>query len=134
MDNYKSELLGTVETVSEFAGGLAGKVVVYSRGITDHLKDMMLAKPETKPEEFTKAVESTKILDEDKLAETQEPAAKQHELEDTENAKSSSGSQGCPKPKAGKKTKIAAKSQKRQPSVTRKTKSSVTPSGPTGKS
>ena len=137
MDNHKSELLETVDTVSKFAGSLAGKVVVYSRGITDHLKDMMAAKLEPKPEPSTKATKSTKSPAKAKLAEIEEkkPAAKQPELkEDTEKPMPSSDSQGCPKPKANKKTSLTAKSQKRQPAVTRKTKSNVTPSGPTGKS
>jgi len=136
MDNHKSELLETVDTVSKFAGSLAGKVVVYSRGITDCLKDMMAAKPEPKPEPPTKATESTKSAAKEKLAEIEEekPAAKQPELkEDTGKPKLSSDSQGCPRPKADKKTSITAKSQKRQPAVTRKTKSNVTPSGPTAK-
>ena len=133
MDNHKSELLETVDTVSKFAGSLVGKVVVYSREITDHLKDMMAAKPEPS----TKATKSTNSPAKEELAEIEEekPAAKLPELkEDTEKPKPSSDSQGCPRPKANKKTSITAKSQKHQPAVTRKTKSNVTPSGPTAKS
>ena len=133
MDNHKSELLETVDTVSKFAGSLVGKVVVYSREITDHLKDMMAAKPEPS----TKATKSTNSPAKEELAEIEEekPAAKQPELkEDTEKPKPSSDSQGCPRPKANKKTSITAKSQKHQPAVTRKRKSNVTPSGPTAKS
>ena len=60
MDNHKSELLETVETVSKFAGILAGKVVVRGRKICDCVKNMKAAKLEPKPEPSTKATESIK--------------------------------------------------------------------------
>ena len=69
MDNYKSELLGTVETVSKFAGTLTGKVVVHSREISDCVKNMMAAKLEPKPKPSTKATESIKSQAKKKLAE-----------------------------------------------------------------
>ena len=49
MDNHKSEFLETVETVSKFAGTLAGKLVVCSKEICDCAKNMMAAKLEPKP-------------------------------------------------------------------------------------
>ena len=136
MDNHKSELLGTVETVSKFAGTLAGKVVVRSKEITDCVKNMMIAKLEPKPEPSTKATESIKSQAKKRLAEMEKekPAVKQSKLkEKTEKSKHSNASQSCLKPKAGKKTSIAAKSQKRQPPVTKKKKSNVKPSGPSAK-
>ena len=60
MDNHKSELLETVETVSKFAGTLAGKVVVRSREISDCAKNMMTAKP--RPNIITKPTERWAFL------------------------------------------------------------------------
>ena len=105
MDNPKSELLGTVETVSKFAGTLAGKVVVRSREISDCVKNMMTAKLEPKPKPSTKATESIKSQAKKKLAELEKekPAAKQDKLEE--------------------------KPEKPKPAVTRAKKTSVKPKG-----
>ena len=91
MDNHKPELLETVETVSKFAGTLAGKVVVRSKEISDCVKNMMTAKLEPKPEPSTKATESIKSQAKKKLAEMEEKktTAKQGKLkEKTEKPKS----------------------------------------------
>jgi len=84
MNNHKSELLETVETVSEFAGTLAGKVVGRSREISDCVKNMMAAKLEPKPEPSTKATESIKSQTKKELAEMgkEEPAVKQGKLKE----------------------------------------------------
>ena len=105
MDNYKSELLGTVETVSKFAGTLAGKVVVRSREISNCVKNMMTAKPEPKPKPSIKATESIKSQAKKKLAESEKekPATKQG--------------------------KLGEKPQKPKPAVTRAKKTSVKPKG-----
>jgi len=104
MNNHKSELLETVETVSEFAGTLAGKIVICSREISDCVKNMMIAKPEPP----TKATESIKNQAKERIAAMvkEETAAKQTKLKkDTEKSKGSSGSQRCQKPRGGKKNK-----------------------------
>jgi hypothetical protein len=67
MDNHKSELLETVETVSKHAGTLAGRVVVRSKKIADCLKNLATAKPEPS----TKATESMKSQAKKKIAETE---------------------------------------------------------------
>lgn len=84
MDKHKSELLGTVETVSKFAGTLAGKVVVRSREISDCVKNMMAAKPEPKPESPAKPTESIKSQAKKKLAEMEKekPVVKQGKLKE----------------------------------------------------
>ena len=84
MDNHKSELLGTVKSVSEFAGTLAGKVVVRSREISDCVKNMMTAKPEPKPEPPTKVTESIKSQAQKRIAamEKKKTAAKQGKLKE----------------------------------------------------
>ena len=136
MDNHKSELLETVETISKFAGTLAGKIVGRSREISDCVKNMMAAKLEPKPEPSTKASESIKSQAKKKIAEMEKEkvTTKQGKLKaDTEKSKPSSSSQSCPKPKAGEKRSIAAKSQKHPPAVTKTKKSNVKPDGPTAK-
>ena len=92
MGNHKSGFLETVETVSKFAGTLAGKVVTCSREISDCVKNIMAAKVEPKPESSTKTTESIKSQAKKKLAEMekQKPAAKQGKLkEKTEKPKPS---------------------------------------------
>ena len=137
MDNHKSELLETVEAVSKFAGILAGRVVVRSKKIADCVKNLATAKLEPKPEPSTKVTESIKSQAKKRIVEMEKKKAtsKQAKLKGkTEKSKPSSGSQSCLKHKAGeKKTSIVAKSQKRQPPVTKKKKSNVKLSGPTAK-
>jgi len=136
MNNHKSELLETVETVSKFAGTLAGKVVVRSREISDFVKNIMKAKLEPKPVQSTKATESIKSQAKKKIVEMEKKRTTSNQAklkEDTEKSEPFSGSQSCPKPKAGKKTSIAAKSQKCHPTVTKKKKPNVKPGGPTAK-
>ena len=133
INNHKSELLETVETVSKLAGTLAGRVVVRSKKIADCVKDLATAKPEPS----TKVTESIKSQAKKRIAEMEKKKAtsKQAKLKGkTKKSKPSSDSQSCLKPKAGEKTSIVAKSQKRQPPVTKKKKSNVKPSGPTAKS
>jgi len=76
MANRKLELLVTVETVSKFAGILAGKAVVRSREIGDCVKNMMTAKLEPQPKPSTRATESIKSHARNK------PANKQDKLEE----------------------------------------------------
>lgn len=132
MNNHKSELLETVETVSKLAGTLAGKVVVRGKKIADFVKDLATAKPEPS----TKITESIKSQAKKRIAETEKKkaASKQAKLKKKiERLKPLNGSQSCSNPKAGEKTSIAAKSQKRQPLLSRKKRSNVKPSGPTAK-
>ena len=91
-DNHKSEFLETVETLSEFAGILAGKAVACSREISDCVKNMMDAKLELKPESSAKTAESIKSQAKKKLAEMEKkkPATEQDKLkEKTEKTKPS---------------------------------------------
>ena len=113
MDNHKSELLETVETVSKLAGTLAGRVVVRSKKIYDCVKDLTTAKPEPS----TKVTESIKSQAKKRIAvmEKKKATSKQTKLkEKTEKSKPLNGSQSCLKPKADEETSIAAESQKRQ--------------------
>ncbi|MBA7610345.1 hypothetical protein ES703_17553 [subsurface metagenome] len=117
MDNYKSELLETLETVSKFAGTLAGKVVVRSKEISDCVKNMMTAKLEPKPEASTKATESIKNQAKKKIDMTE----------------SSRSPQSCSRPKAGLGENAVVEAQKPKRPVTKTKKSSVKSSRSTAK-
>ena len=136
MDNYKSEFLETVETVSKFAGTLAGKVVVRSKEISDCVKNMMTAKLEPKPEPSTKATESIKSQAKKKLAEIEkkETTSKQAKLKKkTDRPESSRSPQSRSMPKASLGKSAAVEAQKPKRPVTKTKKSSVKSSRSTAK-
>ena len=136
MDNHKSELLETVETVSKFAGTLAGKVVVRSKEISDCVKNMMTAKLEPKPEPSTKATESIKSQAKKKIAEIEkkETTSKQTKLKKkTDRPESSRSPQSRSRPEAGSGENAAVETQKPKRPVTKTKKSSVKSSRSTAK-
>lgn len=136
MDNHKSELLETLETVSKFAGILAGKVVVRSKEISDCVKNMMTAKLEPKPEPSTKATESIKNQAKKKIAEiekrktTSKQARLKKKIDMTESSRSP---QSRSRPKAGLGENAVVEAQKPKRPVTKTKKSSVKSSRSTAK-
>jgi len=128
MDNPKSELLETVEIVSEFAGTLAGKVVVRSREISDCVKNMMTAKLESKPVPSTKATESVNSHAKKKITdiEKKETTSKQAKLKkQTDRPVSSRSPQSSSRPKADLGENAVVEAQKPKRPVTKTKKSSV---------
>ena len=137
MKNGTSKYTGVVEAVSRFAGGLVGTLVVAGKEVAYCVKNTMTAKLESKPVPSTEVTESIKSEAKKRIAEIEKEKAtsKQVKLkEKTEKSGPSSDSQSCLNPKAGEKTSVTAKSQKRQPPVTKKKTSNVKPNGPTAQS
>ena len=126
MDNQKSELLETVETVSEFAGTLAGRVVVRSREIVDCIKNLATATLEPKPEPSTESTKSQAKKNHAEVEKKKMATSKQARLKKKMDTPESSGTRrGRSRPKAGSGENAAVEGQKPEQPVTKSKKSSV---------
>ena len=133
MKNDKPGYISVIEDISELAGDLAGKLAVIGKEISDCARNLGTKKQEPLNKVAKETVSGEAKKKSSKMAK-KKTAAKQAELkEKTEKPEDSSGSPSRPKPKAGIKTNIAVKTQKRQSTVTKKKESAVKPSGPTAK-
>ena len=125
MDNHKSELLETVETVSKFAGTLAGRIVVRSKEIADCVKDLATTKLEPKP---ASPAETIKSQAKKKIAEIEkkETPSKQAKLnKKTDRPERFRSPQSRSRPKAGLGENAVVEAQKPKRPVTKTKKSSV---------
>ena len=133
MDNHKSELLETVETVSKFAGTLAGRVVVRSKEIADCVKNLATTELDPKPASSTETIKSQakkRIAEMEK----EKATAKQAKLKKkTDRPESSRSPQSSSTPKAGLGEKAVVEAQKPKRPVTKTKKSSVKSSISTAK-
>jgi len=137
MKNDTSEYTGVVKTVSRFAGGLVGTLVVAGKEIAHYVNNTMTAKLESKSVPSTKVTESIKSEAKKRIAEIEKEEATSNQAklkEETEKSGPSSDSQNCLNPKVSEETNVAAKSQKRQHPVTKKKTSTVKSGRPTAKS
>ena len=132
MDTNKSSILETMEQVSQFAGNLAGNLVVCGKEIADCAVNLAAAKPEPQPKPLSKVAESKKSQAKKKIDEIEKKRATSKRVkfkEKTEKSKPSS----VAKTKAAEKTKIIITLQKHRSPVTKKKKSNIKTSGLTAK-
>ena len=132
MKNDTSEQTGIVESVSRFMGGLVGTLVVASKGVASRVKNTMAAELESKPTLSTNVAESAESQAKERIVEVEEEKATSEEAEEeakleekAEKSELSNDSQSCLNPEVSEETSVAAKSQKRRPTVTKKKASNV---------
>ena len=131
--NDKPGYINVIEDISELAGDLSGKLVVIGKEIADCVRNMATETQESLNKVAKKTASGEDKKKSSKMAK-KKTASKQAGLEEkSEKPEDSSCSPSRPKPKAGIKTNIAVKTQKRQSPATKEKTLDIKPSGPTAK-